>query len=99
AFEVSVSNGFYLGAIMLHSLEIMEDIPDGMLVVLLSWHHAIVLPVKPGLTTEIVDGMRAFAKDLDGNIEVQPAERLSTDVFLWRKGREMVVVDAWPPAG
>ena len=96
SFEITVSNGFYLAAFVLATLEQL-DAPAGVLVVLLSWHHVITHPVGPQTDATTIETMRTVARDLNDKIDVQPIERLCPDVLLWRRDQPLAVVSSWPP--
>jgi len=101
-FEVAVSNSFYLGACVLEALNRMVvdggEAPDGVLVVMLSWHHFITIPAGTDMTPELFSEMARLTQELSGKIKVGALEFLSTDIFLWRRAQPAVRVTSWPPS-
>lgn len=87
-FEVSVCNGFYMGAALLAALEAGDaagEWPSGALVACVSWHHVVVHRVEAGTTTrETLVEMRELVEGLAREVRVAAAERLGERIH-WRR--------------
>lgn len=80
AIEVYVSNKFYLGALVLTQLE--QDDKDA-LVVLLTWHHALVHVLGAGTRVATVEALAALTAQISAGARCQPMEWLSPEIHLY----------------
>lgn len=80
AIEVYVSNKFYLGALVLTQLE--QDGKDA-LVVLLTWHHALVHVLDAGTRVAPLEAMARLIAQISAGARCQPMEWLSPEIHLY----------------
>ncbi|MBA3547908.1 MAG: hypothetical protein H0T76_15600 [Nannocystis sp.] len=80
AIDVFVSNKYYLGALLLTQLE--QDGKDA-LVVLLTWHHALLHVLGEGTSVATIEALAALEAQISTGARCQPMEWLSPEIHLY----------------
>lgn len=81
ALELFVSNALHMCPCV---RTVIERTGQDALVVFLTWHHAIVHTLGSASVDGILETIAELADRLDASVKVDPAERLSKEVVLYR---------------